>query len=318
MKRSELSKHKLATRRDTRISTNCVQLAVMLRLRAIILPLCFLALPSCAVIEEILVGLSRFVDENDDGPKFAYATHLTDPRVRIAAVTPDDKGLVLADFEFSEGTEITTVALSPNLAFVAGDWNFIFADVGDFGVYAIDASSDRVVFETDNTISLAEELACRLPDFEAEAKLLAIDYIRVLEPGSMPSADEIDVDIMISDVPSNTLTFVGWTDPIQFTVRYEYESNFTFQIDDPPVSGPYDGAPRLMLRGDAAIRRAPSGIWIFDACATPAPVEPPRSPVRDLAISPAGEILLDGIEIIAALGGSPMEQRTVTRIDGPY
>ncbi|MGI9393549.1 MAG: hypothetical protein ACR2OY_02785, partial [Boseongicola sp.] len=246
----------------------------MSRSRAIFLSLCFLALPSCAVIEEILAGLSRFVDENDDGPLFAYATNLADPRVRIAAVTPDDTGLVLADAEFSEGTEITTVALSPNLAFVAGDWNFIFRDIGDFGVFAINVDGERVVFETDNTISLTDELACRLPEFEAEAKRLAVDYIGVLEPGSMPSVDDIEVDIMISDVPNNTLTFVGWTDPIQFTVRDEYEVNFTFQIDDPPVSGPYDIEPQLILRGDAAIRRAPSGTWIFEACATPAPVVP--------------------------------------------
>ena len=132
-------------------------------------------LSGCSVFETILEGLGRFVDANDDGPRFVYADNAVDPIIRFAAITPDDTGLPLASNRLGiPGATVLALRQSPSAHFGGGGWDLVFSDVSDFGLFVFNGETGaKELLVPDNNITLPDELACKIPEI-AEATRAAI------------------------------------------------------------------------------------------------------------------------------------------------
>lgn len=277
------------------------------------------ALPSCSVFERIIGGLSDFVDDTEDGPRFVYAVAADDPVIRFAVLTPEDKGLVLASSGMDlPGAFVERVRLSPDARYGAVGYDLQFADVSDFGVQIYNARTGaREHAETDNTIGLGDELACRIPAFEALALPRAIDYVALAFPDETIRAEDIEVRIAIGDEGGNTLSFVRWGSDNALVATYDLMSGAEAVIAPLGITlAPEEWEPPR-LTGPLVYRRTARGDWIADACPAALPGVLTPAPVRALTLA-GGDILLDGTEIGAALGSGPMERGRVIALDGPH
>jgi hypothetical protein len=234
----------------------------MLIKRAIVLSLSFLALPSCSVVEDILSGISGFVDVNDDGPLFAYATDQNPPSVLIAVITDADAGLVLQGVSPSpDMSKIDNIVLSPDGRFVGGNYNLLIGDDIDVGMFVINPRTDSVeVFETDNTVNLDRRISCRLPDLQVMADALARNYVDVVFPDhNIPPENVTGVIEVAEEDSGNTLSFSGWNGLQSFVARYDLLADVEVVVADPPIRLPYDIGPIPRIEGILHYQRTAGG-----------------------------------------------------------
>lgn len=279
-----------------------------------------LTLPGCAVLQTISDGLSDFVDANDDGPRFVYAVAADDPIIRFASITPDDLALPLSGRAIGiEGAQIDRLRLSPDTNHGAAGYNLFGPDFDDFGIVIMNATSGRIeAFDTDNTLSLNDDLACAVPRFVSEALPPARDYIAAVYPDL--GIDPADVTVIpgIRDTFVNTLTLSGFSASGEVVASYDLASSTRIVVASAGIEEEVTDDILPRLDGPLVYTRQSDGSWSIDACPDPVPTVVRPTPLRSITLGSNDEILLDGAPLDLVLGAGQIERRQVVAVDGAW
>ena len=218
-------------------------------------------------------------------------------------------------------SDIVRIVLSPDGRFVGGSYDFFIGEDSDFGIFVINPRTDRKeVFGTDNTITLDDEIECRIPELQAMADRLAWNYVKRVFPDLGIPQRNVTGEIEIAGEDSgNSLSFIGWNGLQSFVARYDLLADVEVVVTDPPIRLPYDIGPIPRIEGILHYQRTADGSWTVDGCpGLIAAVLPWPVPVRDLTLSADGKLMLDGSELAHSIAeGAAMEVHPVTHLSGP-
>ena len=276
-------------------------------------------LGGCDLFRDILNGLGRLVTEE---PRFVYAYQTGDAtspagaesHVIAAVITPEDKGFVFNEIDLGlPNGFFTGLTLSPDARRVG----VTFVEDGfviEAQVHVAALDSDAVeFFATDNTVLDDIRALCTDPPYLQAARAEWDDWITAgsVAPGTTPGID------YFGESPENEAVFGGWLSDLRFALNLRIEVGLAeVAADGTRVSFGPDEHIDLALTFQRRFGR-----WDAVSCDPPGPVVT-RPSVRDLRVGTlagrSGVLVLDGAEMVNAVGGGALVPRPVARLTGAW